>query len=68
MLEDVIWGAPGAHIVMTCSKTMQKAGAMHVVQLPQLANLVLCPVKALKAMIKAIPRDKGSPLFLIKTK
>ena len=34
VLGDVIWGAPGAHIVMTCSKTMLKAGAMHVVQLP----------------------------------
>ena len=68
VLGDVIWGAPGAHIVMTCSKTMQKAGAMHVVQLPQLLDSILCPVKALKVMIKAIPRDKVSPLFLIKTK
>ena len=55
VLGDVIWGAPGAHIVMTCSKTMQRAGAMHAVQLPQLLNSVLCPVKALKVMIKAIP-------------
>ena len=68
VLGDVTWGAPGAHIVMTCSKTMQRAGAMHVVQLPQLLNSVLCPVKALKVMIKAIPRDKGAPLFLVKTK
>ena len=68
VLGDVVWGAPGAYIVMTCSKTMQQAGAMHVVQLPQLLNSILCPVKALKVMIKAIPRDKVSPLFLIKTK
>ena len=68
VLGDVIWGAPGAHIVMTCSKTMQKAGAMQVVQLPQLLDSILCPVKALKVMIKAIPRDKVSPLFLVRTK
>ena len=68
VLGDVIWGAPGAHIIMTCSKTMQKAGAMHVVQLPSLSDSPLCPVKALEAMIKSIPHNKNSPLFLIRTR
>ena len=32
VLGDVIWGPPRAHILITCSKTMQKSGAIHVVQ------------------------------------
>ena len=56
VLGDVIWGPLGAHIVMICSKTMQNAGAMHVVQLPRLPNSVLS-VTALRNMIQAIPHD-----------
>ena len=67
-LGDVIWGPPGAHIVITCSKTMQKSGAIHVVQLPLLKDSILCPVMALKEMIKILAQDKEQPLFMIKTK
>ena len=68
VLGDVIWGPPGAHILITCSKTMQKSGAIHVVQLPLLKDSILCPVLALKAMIEILGQGKEDPLFMVKTK
>ena len=62
VLGDVIWGPPGAHILITCSKTMQKSGEIHVVQLPLLKDSILCPVMALKEMIKILGQDKGRTL------
>ena len=63
VLRDVIWGPPGAHILI-----MKKSGAIHVVQLPLLKDSILCPVLALKEMIKILGQDKEDPLFMIKTK
>ena len=68
VLGDVIWGPPGEHILITCSKTMQKSGEIHVVQLPLLKDSIICPVKALKEMIKILGQDKEEPLFMVKTK
>ena len=64
----MIWGPPGAHILITCSKTMQKSGAIHMVQLPLLKDSILCPVLDLKNMIKILNQGKEDPLFMIKTK
>ena len=61
-------GSPGAHILITCSKTMQKSGAIHVVQLPYLKDSILCPVLALKAMIEILGQGKEDPLFMVKSK
>ena len=58
-------GSPGAHIVMTCAKNMQNSGDMHVVQLPLLPSFILCPVTALKDMVKYLKQGKEDPLFLI---
>ena len=63
-LGDVIWGLPGARIVMTCAKNTQNSGDMHVVQLPLLSSSILCRVSALKDMVKYVRQGKDDPLFL----
>ena len=68
VLGDVIWDPPGNHILFTCSKTMQKSGAIHIVQLLLLKDSVLCPVLALKEMIKLFGQGKEDPLIIVKTK
>ena len=52
--NDVIWAKPGAHIIITCSKSMQDSGKVQVVQLPSLTTLEICPIKALKSLINHI--------------
>ena len=54
---------------MTCAKNMQTAGKVQVVQLPKLYNSKLCPVLALKTMLKNMKdTNKDSPLFQIQTR
>ena len=65
---DLIFGPPGIHLVMTCAKNMQQSGAYQVVQLPKLKNSLICPVNALKNMVKSFKYDKDTPLFNIHTK
>ena len=48
--NDIVWGAPGVHIIITCSKTMQAANQAKVVQLPNLKGQNYCPVQALKTL------------------
>ena len=68
IVEDVIWSKPGAHIIITCAKNMQKSGQHQVVQLPELSNPLICPVLALRKMLKEIKSKNGQPLFQINTK
>ena len=64
---DVIWGTPGAHIILKCSKSMQTSGQVHVVQLPSLQDKIICPVTALKAIVSSNPKHSDKPLFSITT-
>ena len=34
--NDIVWGAPVVHIIITCSKTMQASNQAKVLQLPNL--------------------------------
>ena len=64
---DVIWGAPGAHIIIKCSKSMQTSGQVHVVQLPSLQDRTICPVTALRAIVSSNPSHADTPLFSTST-
>ena len=66
--NDVIWAKPGAHIIITCSKSMQVFGQVQVLKLPSLNNLDICPIKALRWLMTHIPQGKQLPLFQICTK
>ena len=59
--SDVIFGPPGAHIILKWGKAMQAANAHQVVQIPS----PLCPVSALKSLLHAVPASSSSPLFLL---
>ena len=62
-MNDIVWGKPGVHIIVTCAKNMQGAGQYHVVQLPELKNTLLCPVLALKNILKNTQNSSDQPLF-----
>ena len=66
--NDLIWAKPGAHIIITCTKSMQASGKIQVVQLPSLTNLEICPIKALRWLMTYIAQGEQLPLFQICTK
>ena len=60
---DIIWGHPGAHIILKWSKTMQTRREHQVVQIPVLCNSSLCPVTALQNYFHQYPTGPNMPLF-----
>ena len=61
--QDVILGHSGAHIIIKWTKTLQDNKSHHVVQIPQLSNMYLCPVRAIKALLSSRPLPPLSPPF-----
>ena len=64
--NNIVWGALGVHIIITCSKTMQASNQAHVVQLPLLQDKCFCPVLALRTLMGQIPRGSNLPVFQIR--
>ena len=63
---DVVWGQPGAHIILKWSKTIQDRLSHQVVQIPSLKAGDICPVTALHIMLSSPVTyivNKNSPLF-----
>ena len=65
--QDVIFAPPGAHLIIKWTKTLQDNKSHHVVQLPTIENMYLCPVRALKALLKSRQLPPTSPLFASQT-
>ena len=61
---DVIWGHPGAHIIVKWAKNMQGRKECHVLQIPLLKNKKLCPVTTLHNYFKKYPHGFASPMFV----
>ena len=62
--KDVIFAPPGAHILIKWAKNMQQATAHKFVQIPRLSDTDLCPVTAIRKLMKSRPLDKNQPLFV----
>ena len=65
---DIFFAAPGAHILLKWSKTLQMNNSVRLLKIPHLGSSVLCPVKALKDLLSLTPRGPNKPLFQIKLK
>ena len=61
--QDIIFGPPGAHLIIKWTKTLQEHKSHHVIQIPSIDNIFLCPVRALQALLKSRPLPPSSPLF-----
>ena len=50
---------------MKWTKTLQDRKAHHMVQLPAINNMYLCPVRALRALMASRPLPPSAPLFAV---
>ena len=62
---DVIFAPPGAHLIIKWSKTLQSNNQVRVLKIPHLGASSLCPVRALKSLLKLAPGSNNSPLFQV---
>ena len=62
---DVIF-APGAHILVKWSKTLQYRNKIRIIKIPSLGSSSICPVAALQAILKLYSGSPNSPLFQVK--
>ena len=58
--QDLIFAPPGAHLLLL---TLQDNKSFHVIQLPEIQNIYLCPVRALKALLAPRSLPPSDPLF-----
>ena len=63
--QDLIFAPPGLHIIVKWTKTLQYRKAHHVVQLPALDNMYLCPVRAIRALLASSHLPPSAPLFAV---
>ena len=61
--RDVQFLPPGAHILIKWTKTLQDNKSYHIIQLPFLDNIYLCPVRALQALLRSRDLPPSAPLF-----
>ena len=61
--QDLIFGHPGAHLIIKWTKTLHDHRAHHIIQLPSLKNTFLCPVRALTELVQSRPLPPDAPLF-----
>ena len=66
-LRDISITSKFMQITVKWSKTLQTRDKFHMVTLPRLPGSVLCPVRALKKVIKLYHPQPDSPLFQMKT-
>ena len=64
--EDIIFGPPGAHIIIKWSKTLQAKNTVKILKIPSLGNSPLCPVTALRTALAITPSGSNNPLFQVK--
>ena len=62
---DVIFGPPGAHVIVKWAKAMQSSTKFQVVQVPLLSSFPLCPVSALKVLLASSTLSSSKPLFIL---
>ena len=63
---DMIFAPSGLHILVKWSKTLQTKDKIKIIKVPALGASPLCPVVALKVLLKLTPNHPNFPLFQIK--
>ena len=63
--QDLIFAPPGLHSLVKWTKTLQDRKAHHMVQLPAINNMYLCPVRAIRALMASRPLPPSAPVFAV---
>ena len=64
--QDVKFTSLGASLLIKWTKTLQDHKSHHLVHIPTLQNIYLCPVRALRMLLTSRPLPPCAPLFVSK--
>ena len=59
--SDIIFGPPGAHVIVKWAKAMQGSTKHQVIQIPSLPSSPICPVSALKCILQPSHASSSAP-------
>ena len=62
--NDIVWGEPGAHLIVKWAKNMQDRTSHQVIRIPLLSNKLLCPILALQTYFARYPALSKDPMFI----
>ena len=63
---DVFFATPGLHLLIKWSKTLQKRNKAVIIKVSEIPGSILCPVSAVKELLRLTPGHADSPLFQVK--
>ena len=61
--QDLVLNNESAHLIIKWTKTLQDSNSYHVIQLPSIKNIYLCPVRALRNLLSSRSLPPTAPLF-----
>ena len=61
---DIVWGMPGAHLIVKWAKNLQERTKCHVIQIPIIKNKQLCPILAMQTYYRTYPLPYSAPMFI----
>ena len=63
---DIIFAKPGLQVIVKWTKTIQDRKSVKILKIPALGSNPICPVTAIKNLLKITPGSNNSPLFQYK--
>ena len=62
---DVFFAHPGTLLLLKWSKTIQMRNSVHLLKIPPVGSSPICPVAAIKKLLRLTPKGSSVPLFQI---
>ena len=61
--QDLVFHNESAHLIIKWTQTLQDSNSYHVIQLPSIKNIYLCPARALRSLLSSRPLPPKAPFF-----
>ena len=64
---DILFASPGLQIIVKWTKTLQARNVVKILKIPSLGTNPICPVTAVRNLLRISPGGRNDPLFQYKT-
>ena len=64
LVKDIVWTTDGFQLILKCAKNMQNLDEFKIIHIPKLSCESICPVNAIKRLIKEFKLVGNDPLFM----
>ena len=64
LVKDIVWTIDGFQLILKCAKNMQNSDEFKIIHIPKLSCDTICPVVAIKKLIREFKLAADDPLFV----